>query len=191
MQITLESITGSGELWLDIMKIICGDTRNSSMVDLGCHLAPYTPLLGFKERTYVDIQERPLDHNEDQNRFVIYDIVDYLKNRISLFDVAIASDVIEHLTQERGYDLLQCMEKKSLKQVLFTPLGAYMVNTEESTNPDIHRSGWMPDLLPNYLCIILPAFHEALNIGAFFAVNCSDEEKQRIYNEIKNKYDKN
>jgi hypothetical protein len=81
------------------------------------------------------------------------------------------------------------MKAKSNKQIIFTPLGAYMVD-EGSTHPDSHKSGWTPDMLFGWLSIVLPNFHPTLNTGAFFAVQCDEEEKERIVNEIKNKYDK-
>lgn len=186
MQIVLLGINGSGELWLEIMKIICGDTSGKSMVDLGCHKAPYTPLLGFKERTYVDIQGRLLDDPNEQKYFTQDDALEFLYYIKNGYDVAIASDFIEHISVERGYEFLAIARLQSKKQIIFTPLGEYMISTDD--HPDSHRSGWIPEMLQAYLSIVLPDFHPALGIGAFFAVNCSDEEKQRISNEIKSKY---
>lgn len=60
-----------------------------------------------------------------------------------------------------------------------------MVTTDiNNTNPDFHRSGWTPAMLPDYLAITLPQFHPSLNSGAWFAVNCNEKEKIRIYNQI-------
>jgi len=186
MQIVLPGINGSGELWLDIMKIICGDTSHKSMIDLGCHKAPYTPLLGFKERVYVDIQGRLLDDPNEQKYFIQDDVLGFLYYIKKRYDVAIASDFIEHVSVEKGYEFLAIARLQSKKQIIFTPLGEYMISDDD--HPDSHRSGWTPEMLPIYLSIVLPDFHPILGIGAFFAVNCSDEEKQRIINEIKNKY---
>jgi len=184
--ITLEWISGSGELWLEIMKIICMDTKGKSMIDLGAYKAPYTPQLGFLKRTYVDIQERQLDFPEEQQYLVKSDMVKYLESYEHHFQVAISSDSLEHLTHERGLALLDAMEICSDKQIIFTPLGPF--GTTDDGRPDSHASSWTPDMLPEYLCIVFPNWHPELNLGAFFAVRCSDEEKQRIHNEIKNKY---
>src|ERR1700753_129845 len=94
--IVFDGIAGSGQLWVHITKIICGDTYKQSMIDLGAFHAPYTPLLGFRERTYVDIQDRPLDHTDEQKWFVKSDAIDYLKSTNKFFDVAISSDSLEH-----------------------------------------------------------------------------------------------
>ncbi len=186
----LHGIEGSGDVYLDIMKIICGDTSGKSMCDLACHHAPYTSQLGFKDRTYVDIQNRPLDNPNEQQYFVQADIFSLLKDpRGPHFDDCILSDALEHFKTEDGYYLIGLMRRRSMKQIIFTPLGAYMVD-ETSTHPDSHKSGWTPDMLFGWLSIVLPNFHPRLNTGAFFAINCSDEEKGRIYNEIKTKYAK-
>jgi hypothetical protein len=186
MQITLEGLAGSGELWIDVMKIICGDTSKQCMIDLGCHHAPYTSRLGFRNRTYVDIQDRPLDDPNEQQYFIKWDAIAYLDICEEYFDVCIASDFIEHLTKEKGERLLDEMWKSSDKSIIFTPIGEYMITNDD--HPDSHRSAWTPEMLPDWLSIVLPNFHPTLTVGAFFAANCSDEEKTRIYNEIKIKY---
>src|SRR6185295_2906148 len=119
----LPGLTGIGELYMDILRIICNPLPSQSMCDLGCHHAPFTPQLGYKDRVYVDIQNRPLDYPQEQQYFVQGDIFDYLHKNTKRFDVTIASDVIEHLITERGYELLGLMKSCSEKQVIFTPLG--------------------------------------------------------------------
>lgn len=186
MQVTLEGLEGSGPLWVDIATIICNPLPNQSMCDLGCHHAPYTPLLGYSYYIYVDIQYRGLDFKDMEKWFVNMDAIEYLRICNRRFDLCIASDFLEHLTETKGNEFLSLMRDHSDKQVIFTPIGEYMMTNDD--HPDSHKSAWTPDMFPGYLCISLPNFHPTLNTGAFFAVNCSDEEKQRIYNEIKEKY---
>lgn len=186
----LNGIVGSGNLWLDIMKIICGDTSNKTMIDLGCHKAPYTPLLGFKERTYIDIQNRPLDHKEEQQYFIQSGAISYLFENQKRYDVSICSDMIEHLSKEKGTVLLNAMVLRSGKQIIFTPLGDASITNDG--HPDSHASGWTPDdFRISWLNIVFPNFHSSINLGAFFSVLCEKKENERIYTEIKNKYDKN
>src|SRR6187402_1555191 len=141
MQIVLPGITGSGELWLDIMKIICGTEHDhpfSSMCDLMCHKAPYTPRLGFAYRTYVDIQDRELEYEWQRPYFKNMDVFDFLRNSCNIkYDVMICSDGIEHLYFDKGTELLSLMEEHSNKQIIFTPLGPYMLS--EDDNPDSHK----------------------------------------------------
>ena len=96
MILEFPNVEGSGELYLDVMRAICGDTAGKSMVDLMCHKAPYTPQLGFKERTYVDIQFRGMDFKEEIDRFIECDVLEFLSTNKKKYDVAICSDGIEH-----------------------------------------------------------------------------------------------
>lgn len=192
MVIALADVVGSGELWLEIAKIICGTTPQdeySSMCDLMCHRAPYTPQLGFWDRTFVDIQDRGLDFEKEKLlNFVHMDVFDFFEQNTVHYNVMICSDGIEHLTIDQGKDLIWWMENASEKQIVFTPLGDHMVGLGDLNSPDTHRSGWLPEMIPDYLSIVFPNWHPELGIGAFFAINCSGVEKQRIYNEIKSKY---
>lgn len=186
MIINIQDKTGSGELLVDVMKIICGDTSEQSMVDIMCHHAPYSPMLGFKKRKYVDINNRPLDHVNEQQYFILSDVFEFFNNNKERYDTIMCMDGIEHLSVNEGYILLEECKKVSDKQIIFTPLGEYMVGTDK--NPDCHRSGWLPEMLPDWLAIVFTNFHPTLNIGAWFAVQCSKDEKERIFNQIKNKY---
>jgi hypothetical protein len=189
MKLEFPGIVGSGELYLRVMKAICGDTQGRSMLDLMCHRAPYTPLLGFRHRNYVDIQDRGFDHKEEYPFFIKADVFDYLMNTGAIFDVAICSDGIEHLTRADGVQLLIWMKERSMKQVLFTPFGELMLTND--SHPDSHQSGWLPDHISIYMpdqfaYIVFPDFHPALNAGAFFFWHTKDIEQdfERVKNEL-------
>jgi hypothetical protein len=191
MTLEYPGIEGNGEIYLDVMKAICGDTSDKSMLDLGCHHAPYTPLLGFKERTYVDVLDRGLDHKEEQQYFVKADVHMFcFNNNHRTWDVIIASDFIEHLSKQSGHDLCWSMRLLSKKYIIFTPLGDLLVD-KEADHPDAHKSGWAPTDLTNmeYAFISFPAFHKQFNCGAFFAWHCENikEDFERVTNELKNK----
>lgn len=188
MQIEIPWVHGSGELWLDVMGIICGDTSDKNMIDLGCHRAPYTPLLGFKRRRYIDIQDRPLDDSKEQEYFVQADIIEYMQKLPPFNGTIIASDSIEHLTKEQGDLLFKMMWFKSRELVIFTPLGPYMVDNGYQINPDSHRSGWIPDDFKGCHSIIFPDFHPTLGVGAFFSFFSFSDNNECIINKIKNKY---
>lgn len=188
MQLIIPGVHGNGTIYLDILKAICGDTKGKSMVDLMCHHAPYTPLLGFKDRLYVDVLDRGLDHPEEQKYFVCSDVFVYtFENSHMHYDVAICSDGIEHLKKQAGRDFIWTMRLQSGKAILFTPLGEYAVTNED--NPDSHRSGWLPEDLPEFATVVLPDFHPTLNVGAFFAWHTKDikQDFERVKNELKYK----
>ena len=185
MKLECPGITGDGDIYLKVLKVICGDTGGKYMADLMCHRAPYTPLLGFKDRLYVDVQDRGLDHKGEQRYFIKSDIWEFLVDNSDLrCDVMICSDGIEHLRKQAGFDLLFTMKLMSKKQIIFTPLGEYMISDDD--NPDSHRSGWMPDDFPDWATIVFPDFHPTLNTGAFFAFHCENIEQdfERVKNEI-------
>lgn len=175
---------GENELHLKILKAICGPTEGKSMVDLCCYHAPTTPKLGFSKRTYVDIQDRRLDDPNEQQFFVNADVLHTFEFFTPpKFDVSICIDGIEHFTKAWGYRLLEIMETISDKQIIFTPLGEYMVDVE-SDHPDTHKSGWDP--MPGYANIVLPNFHPTLNRGAFYFFKCSnlEQEFERVKQEL-------
>lgn len=186
MKLEYPGIVGSGELYLKVLKAICGDTEGKSMVDLMCYHAPYTPLLGFEKRTYVDIQDRGLDHKEEQQYFIQSDVFEYLEKRDNHFDVSIATDSIEHLSFTDGERLIEQMRKHSDMQIIFTPLGEYMVE-KDTIHPDTHKSGWDNSYFEErgWGTIVFPNFHRQLNIGAFFAIKCNEIEGELV--KIKNR----
>jgi hypothetical protein len=186
-------VVGNGEIYLDVMKAICGDTSDKSMVDLMCHHAPYTPMLGFKERTYIDIQNRGTDHVSELDKFIIDDVVKGEWDRyLGQVDVTICSDGIEHLSINDALLLLKKMQTSSEKQILFTPLGECSITNDN--DPDSHKSGWRPEILnlllvDQWAYIVFPNFHPSLNVGAFFFWCCDDilEDFERVKLELKNK----
>lgn len=196
MRIDFHGVTGNGEIYMDVMRAICDDPREKSMLDLMCHKAPYTPLLGFKTPVYVDIQERDFDFPKEKRSFVKWDVRKIMDCRLVVnnapFDVAICSDGLEHLTEDEGIMLLKNMNFLSHKQVLFTPLGELDVCNDD--HPDNHRSGWFPAMIDfimkgHFAYIVFPDFHKSINAGAFFFWHCADIEKdfKRVINELKTK----
>lgn len=183
---------GNLEIYMDCLNAILGEGERNSMIDLGCNLAPHTPLLGFKERTYVDILPRVLDHKEEQQYFKQEDILNVDINK--KVDVSFALDVIEHLTQQNGISLLKKMDVISDKQILFTPTSDIFGMDYETDNPESHRSLWSTEMFefikPNhYAYLIFPYYHKIWNGGAFFIWHCKNIEQdfERVTNELKNK----
>jgi hypothetical protein len=181
------SCEGSGEVHFDVLKAICGDTDGKSMVDLGCGFAAQTRKLGFAERTYVDKVERGLV--EEMPYFLNCDLMSDKWFKEDGYDVSIMLDCIEHFNKESGRYLLHVMQKYSRKQIIFTPYGDYIVETTPTDNPDSHKSGWYPQDLEGWACVVFHNFHPILNIGAFFAFKCEnlEQEFERVKNELNNK----
>lgn len=178
---------GNGEVHLDVLKSICGDTQGKSMLDLGCGFAPQTRQLGFTERTYVDKVERDLE--EEMPHFINCDLLSDKYFKQEGYDVSIMSDVLEHFPHEAAKYLLHIMEKYSRKQIIFTPHGDYLIEEIATDNPDSHKSGWTENDFKDWACIVFSNFHPTLNIGAFFAFRCEnlEQEFERVKHELNNK----
>jgi len=158
---------GSIEIYFSVLNAIIGEER-SSMIDLGCAFAPNTPMLRFKNRTYVDVVERKLDHPDEQQYFHKLDILKHNWN-YHQYHTAFCLDVIEHLTPKDGIRLIEIMEDISEKQVLFTPLdNIFGLVDENNKDPEAHRSLWKPEHLPDFAHLIFPNYHKQWNGGAFF-----------------------
>lgn len=191
MRLDFPGIPGSGEIWMDVVKAICGDTDGKSLLDLMCYRAPHTPQLGFKTPVYVDVQDRDFDYPREKKSFVKWDVRKIMDCRLVVnnapFDVAICSDGVEHLSKEEGRVLKNNIDFLARKSVFFTPLGPISIG--EEIGPDAHQSGWYPDDFWGYALIVFPDFHPTLNCGAFFAFRCPELENEfnRIKKELKTK----
>lgn len=186
---TYPGIEGNIEVYMKVLRAICGETQGKSMVDLCCAFAPNTPKLGFEKRAYVDVIDRVLDHKEEQQYFVHQNVFGYthdIKKSNEIFDVAICSDGIEHLYHLKAIHLLDEMKKISYKQIIFTPLGELWLEKIPTDNPEAHRSAWYPEMLPRWASIVFPDYHREWKVGAFFSWNCPDIEKdfERVINQI-------
>ena len=171
---------GSGALWVDVVSNILANVPKENLIDLMCHRAPHTPMLGFENITFVDIQNRGLDFPlRDSDLFIEQDVIKFLENQqpsrltakeFTRYTTIICSDGIEHLSKRDGLYLLALIQQKSKSSVIFTPYGDYMVD-ENSTHPDTHKSGWTEKNFEKmgFSCIIFPNFHPELNKGAIFA----------------------
>jgi hypothetical protein len=183
---TFTDVVGNREVYMDCLNAIIGEKRNS-MIDLGCNLAPHTPLLGFSERAYYDILDRVLDYPEERIFFTKQDILEVVPSKV--VDVAFALDVIEHLTIEDGYKLLSKMEKYAHKQILFTPLTDLFGFDYDTPDPEAHRSLWNPEMSPQYASIIFPDYHRVWNGGAYFFWKSEniEQEFESVLNILKNR----
>ena len=97
----------------------------SSLLDLGCCEGSHTKHWDIPNKMFVDIEKRA----DDLNPFLKADIryADKLFTPKS-YNIVTALDVIEHLSKDEGYKLLQAMELIADKRILiFSPQGDYMI----------------------------------------------------------------
>lgn len=158
-------MTGSGELYLSVLRRIIGPTESLSLLDLCCGEMTHTNQMKFSKSLHVDILDWP---TRPQNlEFLCMDVLkcDFPENS---FDVVLCSDGLEHFQKVDGLALLAKMEKWAKKvAVIFTPIGDYMINPAANGDPHAHKSGWLPSEFKDVE--IYPDWHPTLNLGAFFA----------------------
>lgn len=88
------------------------------------------------------------------------------------FDLITCFDMIEHLTKEDGYQLIQNIELLSNDKIIFlTPIGEVAVGQDKQQFHS-HLSGWVPEdfIKLGYKCWVFPNFHKKFGYGAFFAI---------------------
>ena len=119
-----------------------------SLVDIGC--GDSSPIQSFSKRMYcigIDIFEPSIEKSRKKNIHNEYYKMDYSNVekviKESSFDCVLASDFIEHLEKEEGYNLLRIMEKLAKKKVIiFTPNGFFKTKELDGNPWQVHKSGW-------------------------------------------------
>lgn len=194
MRMTLEGISGSPEIHLEVLNAICDFKGTESVLDLMCCEGNSTRYLKVAKRILVDIQYRKVEKKES-DMFVVSDVFNFLDHDAYMYDAAFCLDGIEHLSRGDGFRLMDQIQKSADKVIFFTPLGSYCVTDDD--DPDHHHSAWLPEDFEafGYSTLVFPQFHETLKFGAFFAFKCTDffsidnqrlsQELVRIFNAFK------
>ncbi len=119
-----------------------------SLLDVGC--GSHSPIRPYSKNFFsvgVDLFEPSIEKSKKDgihNEYKKIDVLDIGKNfKPNSFDCVIALDVIEHLTKEDGYKLLDMMEKIAKKKVIiYTPNGFIAQGADDGNLWQIHKSGW-------------------------------------------------
>lgn len=136
-----------------LLEKIISDSK--SVLDVGCGYP--SPIRGFSKKFYsvgVDVFSPSIEKSRADgihNKYVQSDVLDIDKKFTpGSFECVLASDLIEHLTKEKGYELLKKMEAiASKKVIIFTPNG-FVPQGEHDNNPwQVHLSGWSVDEMKN------------------------------------------
>lgn len=176
MQLTFNQ-TGSSELQVEVLKAICGDSSEKTLVDLCCGFAPQTSQLPFKSKIHVDAVERELHGGW---KMITANVIEFLKTTKNKWDVSISTDSIEHFREKDALEFVDLTSKVAETNIWFTPLGEFcMTNDPNDNDPDTHKSEWTPKkldkIMPNYWAyLVFPNWHPTLRnsknevLGAFF-----------------------
>lgn len=119
---------------------------------------------------YVDLVVRPTAPGKTM-QFDIREAPERLKQH--RFNMALMSDVIEHLTDDDARKLLRELKPLTRSRVIFTPVGPYWMQPE-ATDPDSHKSAWYPEEFHanGWSVIEHPTYHRFKDgkiLGAFWA----------------------
>ena len=152
-----ESISIAWQLWrrgmfdpfmlLNILEFRSLLLDSPSVLDVGCGNDSPVQYLGIHDCTGIDGYQPALDAAQKaktHHKFVIGDI----RNLTSVFpkksfDACIALDVIEHLSKEDGFRLIESMESVARKRVIFlTPNGFLPQRHQSRGYMQEHLSGW-------------------------------------------------
>jgi len=120
--------------------------QGETILDVGCGTG-CLKVFGQHYSVGVDICEESLKVAERRGKFKELILCDVRKLPFEnkTFDCVISTEVIEHLTKDEGYDLLDKIESIARKQVaITTPWGADLLE-RHSFNPYMqHQCGWIP-----------------------------------------------
>lgn len=166
---TIKSIdtsqTGSGDLHLAVLRALIGDPTGKRCLDLCCGEMSSSRYLQFVDRLCIDVVDEP--RRPKEFRFIQADVTQSWNPEGGEWDVALCSDGIEHLTKVDGHRLARRMTECARLAILFTPLG-FLSNPSAPDNSHAHRSGWLPEDLPEWQNLCFPHWHERLDFGAVF-----------------------
>ncbi|MEX0909950.1 MAG: class I SAM-dependent methyltransferase [Candidatus Paceibacterota bacterium] len=119
-----------------------------TLLDVGCGTnSPVQFLQKNIHKTGVDIWQPSLEISKSKDihdEYIQGDILKLSENfKPRSFECLIASELIEHLEKDDGFELLRQLEKVASKRVVITTPQGFLPQGEYGDNPwQFHRSGW-------------------------------------------------
>lgn len=119
--------------------------KNKSILDLGCgmgHFLYFCQECGYKNCIGIDASKENIDFISRRGTVRVYhsSIIDFLNDKEECFDVIILNDVIEHLTKEEIFAVLDAVMKAMRKG------GVFIVKTPNMANPFVSTAGRYIDI---------------------------------------------
>jgi len=161
-------VVQSDRLCGDDLRFILEKLTNEAMtlIDLGCGEANPTMNLCVPRKTFVDIEQQS-EERFNGKVFVRGDARNVLDFNLPYdhYDVAVATDFIEHLSYTHGNDLVSAMQAIASVCIIETPLHRLEV-CRDNKGPHTHKSWWMPrDLGEGWSGVICPRPKDRPDIG--------------------------
>lgn len=122
-----------------ILDLACGQGKPMQLIKARMHIEKAVGVDLFLP--YIEQAKKDKIHDE----YVIEDIR-YIKFKPKSFDVVLASHVLEHLSTQEAWKVLENMERIAKKQVIIaTPIGPHYHPAEDGNILQIHHSHFYPE----------------------------------------------
>ena len=126
-----------------------------TLLDLGCGSS--SPIKSFSKKFYsigIDAFKQNIYKSERENihdKYYTMNVLDiYKKFKNNSFDCVIALDLIEHLTKEEGFKLINIMERIAKKKIIIFTSNGFLPQKEYENNPlQEHKCGWTVEEMKN------------------------------------------
>ena len=120
-------------------------TDCDSVLDIGCGANSQIQVCSIPYTVGVDMFKQYLYESKRKGLHTQYILCDVSKLELKekSFDAVVAFELIEHLTKEEGYELIQNMERWARKKVIISTPKGYVHQDAYHNNPfQQHKSGW-------------------------------------------------
>nr|WP_277935124.1 class I SAM-dependent methyltransferase [Parablautia muri] len=120
--------------------------KSKRILDLGCGMGQFLYFChkyGYKDCTGVDVSKENIEFIKRKNENAqVYNlsIIDFLDDKEDYYDVIVLNDVIEHLTKEEAFDVLDAVIQAMRKD------GVFLLKTPNMVNPFVSTAGRYIDI---------------------------------------------
>jgi len=121
-----------------------------SVLDLGCGYDSLIQYCSVPFSVGVDLFNPYLEESKRRNihNKYIKDDIRKVNFESKSFDAVLATEVLEHLTREEGYQLIAKLEKWAKKKIIISTPNGYIWQEDYDQNPfQEHKTGWSADEL--------------------------------------------
>ena len=147
-----------GPFYFQFLNVLRTETQGyKSLLDIGCGFNPALKRVtqSVEHSVGLDAFKPSIDKAKaagTHSDFILGDVFDHLeKLESNSYDVVMALDLIEHLEKDKGFWLMEQMERIARhKTILFTPNG-FVPQRPYDNNPwQEHKSGWDSEEMKTY-----------------------------------------
>lgn len=112
----------------EFIRKVVNFVRHEKILDIGCGAGAYAKMFPQSECTGIEVWEPYVDQyslHEFYQNLIIADAREIDYEGLGKFDVAIAGDVLEHMTEDDARELVERLKKVADTVIISVPLGHY------------------------------------------------------------------